>query len=84
MSIRRTPLRAVAGFAAVLLAALPVLTQAQPAPGTDTLSPGAVGVQQKLFRDGSQRGLSVDNVLALRWDNPEGDWVVAGAAKGAK
>ena len=31
MSIRRTPLRAVAGFAAVLLAALPVLTQAQPA-----------------------------------------------------
>ena len=111
---------------------------------TDTLSPGAVGVQQKLFRDalhgagvvpdfqsallwdpaliyvdalrhlgpdakaadvrdyienlhgfagicgvydfrdGSQRGLSADNVLALRWDNPKGDWVVAGSAKGWK
>ncbi len=111
---------------------------------TDTLSPGAVGVQQKLFRDalhgagvvpdfqsallwdpaliyvdalrhlgpdakaadvrdyienlhgfagicgiydfrdGSQRGLSADNVLALRWDNPKGDWVVAGSARGSK
>ena len=111
---------------------------------TDTLSPGAVGVQQKLFRDalhaagvvpdfqsallwdpaliyvdalrhlgpdakaadirdyienlhgfagicgtydfrdGNQRGLTADNVLVLRWDNPKGDWVVAGSPKGAK
>jgi branched-chain amino acid transport system substrate-binding protein len=111
---------------------------------TDTLSPGAVGVQQKLFRDalhaagvvpdfqsallwdpaliyvdalrhlgpdakaadirdyienlhgfagicglydfrdGNQRGLTADNVLVLRWDNPKSDWVVAGSAKGTK
>jgi branched-chain amino acid transport system substrate-binding protein len=111
---------------------------------TDTLSPGAVGVQQKLFRDalhaagvvpdfqsallwdpaliyvdalrhlgpdakaadirdyienlhgfagicglydfrdGNQRGLTADNVLVLRWDNPKSDWVVAASAKGTK
>jgi ABC-type branched-subunit amino acid transport system substrate-binding protein len=36
------------------------------------------------FRDGNQRGLTADNVLVLRWDNPKGDWVVAGSPKGAK
>jgi branched-chain amino acid transport system substrate-binding protein len=32
------------------------------------------------FRDGSQRGLTADNVVVFRWDVPKGDWVTAPAA----